>query len=929
MALIFPALFFFNNILLSTGVLANRLDYAVSHVGEATLALTIELLIAGLFAQVVAVMLPALWGGQGPLEISPAEKSLQARILYRLMPLALILLVTLMAGTWYIAGQAANAMIEVRMSSAAQMAAQNVPFFLETGQEIIDQLAGETGLPLDNPSLAAAHLEDRYRRLPFFRQLFLLDSQGELIAGYPKNSYNLDDEPEEERMAMPLVAAGLPGQQYTIPPAPGDVTARVSFMAPVFDEDGAVQAVLVGRTDLDSNPFTKPLLAGLGAFRESGGTGFLLDGQNRILVHPDKTMLMESYTGLSEDQSGFYNDTAPNGTRRLVYYIPAEGYDWAVALTVPAAITQKMALQIAVPLLGIILLVSLLGVGIVHFTLEPVTSSLRKLSDEAALIAQGKLEQPLAVNGDDELGALRHSFEQMRLSLKSRLDEQTRLLSVSQGVASSREITEAIQPILDAALATGASSARVVLVPSIVPEVGQLASKTACYSAGPAEVQYASLDEQILAFTRQQDRLVLGSLTRPRLFSLPSASLMPSSLLAVALKHENTYYGAFWVAYEQPHRFTNEEVRFLITLGNQAALAAANARLFQSSEVGRQRLAAILDSSPDPILVTDQYNRLLLANPAAWQVLGLGIQTDIGQSIESIITQKALVEMLRNSSEETQSIEIALTERQVFLATATPVIAEGQRVGRVCILRDVTQFKELDSIKSEFISTVSHDLRSPLSLIRGYSTMLEMVGSLNDQQVSYVQKILSSVEVMSRLVSNLLDLNRLGAGVGLKLEQFALQNAVEPVITALKAQAAQKRIQFSLELPSQATVIEADPALLQQAIYNLVDNAIKFNRNEGSVIVSAQVRSDRVIFEVKDSGIGISPMDQSRLFDRYQHNLPAGPEESRVTGLGLVIVKSIVDRHHGQVWVESQLGKGSTFYLAIPLRQPRSEPHKR
>ncbi len=930
MALIYPALFFINQVLLSAGALANRLDYTFSHIGEATLVVAIELMIAGTFAQVVAVMQPRLWGGQGAYEASPAEKSLQVRILYRLLPLALILVLALMAGTWYIAGKAANTMIEVRMASAAQMAAQNVPYFLQSGQKIIDQMGGEIEPPLQDAASAEAYLEDHFRNLPFFRQLFLLTPDGKLIASYPKKSYSLADEPLEERLGLPLAAVGLEGQLYTIPPAEGDTSARVSFMDPIFDKSGEVVAVLVGRTVLATNPFTQPLIAGLGAFAESGGTGILMDDQHRILIHSNPAVLMEEYTGMSGAEAGFYDDTSPNGTRRLVYYMPAEGYDWAVALTVPAELTQKMALQIALPLLGMILLVSVLGVGIVHLTLNPVTTSLKKLSEEAALISQGKLDQSLAVKGDDELGVLRQSFEQMRVSLKTRMDEQSRLLAVSQGVASSLEISAAVQPILDSALATGASSARVVLLPSVFPDLNQLPSRTTCFSAGPAESQYAALDEQILAYTRQQDRLVLGSLTRPRLFNLPSNSLSPASLLAVALRHENLYYGAFWVAYDQSHRFTNEEVRFLITLGNQAALAAANARLYQSSEVGRQRLAAILDSSPDPILVTDQHNHLLLANPAAWQILGLGIHTDIGQPIDSILTQRELVEMLRNTSDETQSVEISLPDRQVYLATATPVMAEGQRVGRVCILRNVTRFKELDILKSDFISTVSHDLRSPLSLIRGYSTMLEMVGSLNEQQIGYVQKILSSVDVMSRLVGNLLDLNRMGAGIGLKLEKVSVEEIIEPVVTALKVQAAQKRIQVSLDLPAESTtVLEADPALLQQAVYNLVDNAIKFNRNEGNVSISAQERSDRVVIVVKDNGIGISPMDLTRLFDRVPTHTSTASGEPRATGLGLAIVKSIVERHHGQVWVESTLGKGSVFYLSIPIQHPLAEAKKK
>jgi PAS domain S-box-containing protein len=511
----------------------------------------------------------------------------------------------------------------------------------------------------------------------------------------------------------------------------------------------------------------------------------------------------------------------------------------------------------------------------------------------------------------------------MRVSLKARLDELNRLLQVSQGVASSLEVSEAVQPVLESAIASGACSARVVLSPQAMPDLDGDSARPVRFGYGPSQNLYRDLDEQILALTRQQDRLVLANLLRPRLLNVAPGAPRPESLLAVALKHENNYYGALWVAYDQPHTFSEEEVRFLVTLGGQAALAAANARLFLNAEIGRRRLESILASSPDPVLVTDQSDRLLLTNPAAWQVLGLGLETDEGKPIDLVIQQAELVELLRATSAEMQSTEINLPGGRIFLATATSVLAEGQRVGRVCVLRDVTHFKELDSLKSEFVSTVSHDLRSPLTLMRGYATMLEMVGQLNEQQTGYVRKIVSGVESMTRLVNNLLDLGRIEAGIGLQSEMVPVQDIVERVVNALQLQAAQKRIQLSADIPSQTIpLIEADQALLQQALHNLVENAIKYTRPEGKVLLRVQTQPIGVVFQVIDNGIGVSPMDLPRLFEKFYRGAQQTPKDERGSGLGLAIVKSIAERHGGRVWAESQLGKGSTFYLAIPPRQP-------
>lgn len=393
--------------------------------------------------------------------------------------------------------------------------------------------------------------------------------------------------------------------------------------------------------------------------------------------------------------------------------------------------------------------------------------------------------------------------------------------------------------------------------------------------------------------------------------------------MAVALRHEQQYYGAFWVAYHQPHTFSEEEVRYLVTLAGQAALAAANASHYLNAEIGRQRMKAILTSTPEPVLVTDQNNRLLLANPAAWRALGLGAEWDEGKPIQELITQKELLALLDSNADEKLSVEISLADHRIYYAAASSVLADGHRVGRVCVLRDITTFKELDSLKSEFVATVSHDLRQPLTLVRGYASMLEIVGEMNDQQKSFTRMIITAVENMSRLVVNLLDLGRIEAGIGLKLEIVPIQDVIDSVMNSLQIQATQQRIQMSVEIPANTVpLIEADQALLHQALYNLVDNAIKFTQPGGKVKFRTEVRQNQMLFIISDTGIGISPLDQPRIFERFYRGAHTGTKRLAGTGLGLAIVKSIADRHGGRVWVEGQLGKGSTFYLAIPIQQP-------
>jgi signal transduction histidine kinase len=205
-----------------------------------------------------------------------------------------------------------------------------------------------------------------------------------------------------------------------------------------------------------------------------------------------------------------------------------------------------------------------------------------------------------------------------------------------------------------------------------------------------------------------------------------------------------------------------------------------------------------------------------------------------------------------------------------------------------------------------------------LELIRGYLSMLSMMGELNDQQNSYVQKIERSVESISRLAASLLATERLDGGEGgLQLESFALKDLLANVIDEIAPRARQKKVQLITEqAEGSEKLLVADRTLLRSALYNLLDNAVKFSPRAGKVLISATYAADKVTLAIKDSGGGIAPVDLPRLFDR-----PAGLQKAAT---GLAIVRSIVERHKGKAWAESELGAGSTFYLQIPVQQVKN-----
>jgi len=924
-----PLLLLLDAVFMADGILAIPLDQAITFIGASTIAITGSLFIAGAIAEVIALTFPKMWGSHSALIPSPAEKRLETRFIFSMAPFALILALSLMIGAWIVAGNAARQMLAGRMENAAQMAIQNIPFILETGQNLILQYADNPILAEPNKDILEEFLAQDLRRIPYFSQLILVDNEGRLVSSYPiiePDGFTLS---LEEMTGIALARSGVPIQIYAVPPLEGSKTAQISFLASIQDEEGRLIRVLVGRSNLSANPFGQPLLTSLESMFNIGGEGILLDEFGRILHHPDASLVMSQYSGYRPDEAEFFIDYASDGTRNFFYYQPTAGRPWAVVLTTPVSYATHQAMNIAAPLLGLILVLSLLAIVLIRLGVGVVTSSLHKLAYEANRMAAGELERPLQVSGEDEIGQLARAFEKMRAGLSARMDELNRLLVVSQGVASSLELRGSLKPLLEAALVTGASSARVVLAPEIVPEINDGSSSLTKFGLGSATELYRNLDDQVLSLVRQKERVLMANVNRPRLLVFSPGFPHPHSLAGFALKRENQFYGTLWVGYDQVHHFSDQEVNFLITLAGQAALAASNACLFMTAEIGRQRLESILASTPDPVLVTDENNRLLLVNPAACQVLELTGYKDIGQPVSQVIANRQLVDLLSSTIAEKQSVELVMPDGRVYLVTASSMYAEGSRMGKLCILRDVTQFKELDALKSEFVSTVSHDLRSPLTLLRGYTTMLQMVGELNDQQSGYVSKIVNGVENMARLVNNLLDLGRIEAGVGLQLEMLQVQDIVERVINGLQLQAAQKRIRITSEIPQQnIPLIEADQALLQQVLHNLVENAIKYTDTNGEVKVRLQVKAGEIVFEVHDTGMGIAPADQQRLFEKFYRATPRGSRGERGSGLGLAIVKSIAERHGGRVWLESQLGKGSIFFLALPIRQSDNQENK-
>lgn len=924
MALVYPVIFVVVTALAARASVAVRLDYALSLLPGISVAFAGQLLMGVVFAQVIALVAPQVWRGQKEFEPSPAEASLEGGMVYRLAPLGGLFAFMVLVVIGIFVFNSNQQRLAVQMRNVADGSGASIPFSLETGQNLIVQMAEDERLIEAESSAQIEEILIEYlNQVPFFNQFTYLDSNKRLIAAYPRQDLNLIELTIEEQEAIDFALQGVSFQSYSLQPENIGDPARLAFIVEAQSPTGQTN-ILLGRTNLEQNPFFIPVLDNLESLTDIGGTAMLVDEEGMVLYHPDFSLIGTFYVGEIDLEVPQYDvrHTAADGTREILYVQPVPGRSWAIVTTMPIEVAQQLTLETTIPLFVLLVLLLVITFGILRLSVRSVIRSIGELADSATRVASGDLSQSLETERVDEVGQLANALEEMRLSLKVRMEEVERLLSVSKGVASSLEMDAAVNPILQGALSIGASSARLALAEAAVPEFEKNVRRH--YGQGSSSDIYRNLDSQMLALVENQQSVELTNPSRARLQNF--GNQMPGAVLAEGLVHENVHYGVLWIAFDEGHKFSEEERRFISAVAGQAALAASNARLYLSAQLGRNRMEAILDSTLEPMLVTDHRNLLLLVNPAAQNLLGKPIEALIGKPVEDIIEQKILRDLLVADDVDPgeESVEVTFPDKQVYFATASPVLVEGNKMGRVCLLRNITHYKELDAMKSEFVDTVNHDLRAPLTTMRGYATMLDMVGDLNEQQTRYVQKIVSGVENMSRLVNTLLDLGRIEAGVGLKLEKIPIADVVQQVAEALRVEAVQKQLDYQIQVPESTTpVIEADQALLERAIQNLIDNAIRYTPPEGKVLVSLQNDDEEyVTLQVSDTGVGVSPVDMPRLFERFYRGANRTTRSEKGSGLGLAIVKSIAERHHGTVTAESQLGKGSTFTLKIPVKQP-------
>jgi PAS domain S-box-containing protein len=426
------------------------------------------------------------------------------------------------------------------------------------------------------------------------------------------------------------------------------------------------------------------------------------------------------------------------------------------------------------------------------------------------------------------------------------------------------------------------------------------------------------------------------------------------SALAVPLMANEDALGAMILLSPQYGAFDEDQLRLVAAAANQVGAAINNAELYRlirdqaerlgnllrNQQVEGTKMRSIVEGIADGVLVADADGQIILFNVACERVLGISREEIVGRPVTEFVgiygaAGRRWIEAITQWSLDPASYRpgeflaerLELEDQRIISVHLAPVTTGEEYLGSVSVIRDITRDVEVDRLKSEFVTNVSHELRTPMTSIKGYADILLMgaVGALNEQQAKFVEVIKDNADRMTMLVNDLLDISRIESGKAeLVRRPVHIGEVLQSVIDTLRGRIDEehKPMTLRVEAPPDLPEIVVDRERITQAIMNLAENAFSYTPAGGTVTLQARVDDERqeMVVEVTDTGMGVAPEDQPRLFDRFYRGEQALVTATAGTGLGLSIARQLTEMHGGRLWlVASEVGKGSTFALALPL----------
>jgi PAS domain S-box-containing protein len=419
------------------------------------------------------------------------------------------------------------------------------------------------------------------------------------------------------------------------------------------------------------------------------------------------------------------------------------------------------------------------------------------------------------------------------------------------------------------------------------------------------------------------------------------------SLAAHPLRTPDGYrVGALVVMDSEPHAFSEEELQALTDLCRLAEEELADielTRLLKLNIESQARVRAVMDATSEGILLIGRDGVMGYHNRRFLDLFGLEAEQIDGQPLASLEGpvnrifdapdefRRSILQAAKRPGEDTRFLtKQHYPEVRDLEVSAAPVTdREGRDLGRLHAFRDVTRERELDRMKDEFVSLVSHELRTPLTSIKGYVDLLidGDAGEVTEEQKEFLEIVKNNSDRLVLLVNDLLDVSRIEAGrINLRMQPVDLAGCIDEVATSLRPLMEQKRQSLKLEVSADLPQVRADRDRVVQIMTNLLSNAHKYTLEGGAVTVRAQASEDEVQVEVSDTGVGMTADERDKLFTKFFRAQNPATQNVSGTGLGLNIVKSLVEKQGGRIWVTSEPMEGSTLYSPSPPTARRGPP---
>lgn len=497
--------------------------------------------------------------------------------------------------------------------------------------------------------------------------------------------------------------------------------------------------------------------------------------------------------------------------------------------------------------------------------------------------------------------------------LQARVNDLETLTDLARMVTSSLDVDIVLRMIVEAAVElTGAEEGSLLLIDENTGELYMRASRN--FNEDFVSTFRLPVNDTLIGSVVQNGKVVVFDDNTPQKIK---TSYLVHSLVYIPLKLKEQIIGVLGVDNRQKRMvFSQRDIGLLTTMAEYAVIAIENSRIFSEMVIERTKLETIINQIEDGVLVLDNDFRILIINEIAQAVLRIRGEHLVGSPIQMYPIDSELLEIIKKFETYLgKSAEINADDDRVFSAHLSKIT----NIGYAITLHDITYLKKLDRIKSDFVSTVSHDLRSPLTAILGYVDLVERAGPVQELQKNFLDRIQFSVHNITNLVDDLLNLGRIEAGFDTRKEPLDLSVFVHQAIDELNPKFLQANMHLKIDVPDSNGLIFASPIQIRQLLNNLLTNAIKYSNPDTNISINLKEKEEQLILQIADQGFGIPAVDLPYIFDKFYRSGNVIGTEIPGSGLGLAIVKSIVESHQGRIWVDSTVGKGSTFTIVFPI----------